>query len=176
MSDSDRGQVTRNAAEVYDEFFIPALFQQWPRRVADAAGIQPGQRVLDVACGTGVLARHVADRFGPRSVVGLDVNEGMLAVARRAAPEIDWRQGRAEALPFADASFDVVVSQFGLMFFADQQAAISEMARVSGPAGRLAVAVWDRLERTPGYAAVTALLERLFGADIADALGALRAR
>jgi len=173
MSESERGQVTRGAAEVYEEFFIPALFQEWPSRVADAAGIVTGQRVLDVACGTGVLARVVADRVGPDgSVVGLDVNEGMLAVAKRKAPKIKWRQGRAESLPFDRESFDAVVSQFGLMFFENRQAAIREMVRVLRRGGRLAVAVWGSLDKTPGYAAVVDLLQRLFGDRIADALRA----
>jgi ubiquinone/menaquinone biosynthesis C-methylase UbiE len=111
MSESERGQVSRSAAEVYEEFFVPALFEEWTDRVAEAARVGPGARVLDVACGTGVLARKVAGRVGSTgSVVGLDVNDGMLAVARRAAPGIEWRQGRAEALPFGDASFDAVVS------------------------------------------------------------------
>jgi SAM-dependent methyltransferase len=105
-------------------------------------------------------------------VIGLDRNDGMLAVARRKAPEIEWRQGQAEALPFADGRFDAVVSQFGLMFFEDRVLALSEMWRVLRPGGRLAVAVWDALERTPGYAAMTALLQRLFGERIADALRA----
>ena len=173
MDDTSRGQVTRSAAEVYEEFFVPALFQEWAPRMAEAARLAPGQKVLDVACGTGVLAREAATRVAPGgSVAGLDRNEGMLAVARRQAPGIDWRQGRAEALPFADGAFDAVVSQFGLMFFEDRTAALKEMWRVLRPGGRLAVAVWDALEHSPGYAAMTALLQRLFGDRIANELRA----
>jgi len=173
MDVAQQGQVSRSAADVYEEFFVPALFAPWAAPVADAAGIGQGQDVLDVACGTGVLAREAARRVLPAgSVVGLDCNDGMLAVARREAPEIAWRQGQAEALPFADARFDAVVSQFGLMFFEDRVLALAEMWRVLKPGGRLAVAVWDALERTPGYAAMTALLQRLFGEPIADALRA----
>lgn len=171
MAEIERGQVSASAAEVYEAFFLPALFQEWTSRVADAAGIQPGQRVLDVACGTGVLARTVADRVGPNgAVVGLDLNEGMLAVARQKAPGIRWQQGVAEALPFEDDTFDAVVSQFGLMFFEDRATALREMLRVLRPGGRLAVAVWDSLDHTPGYAAMTRLLQRLFGDEAADAL------
>jgi SAM-dependent methyltransferase len=173
MSAGETGQVTSSAAEVYEDFFVPALFDQWALRVADAADIRPGQRVLDVACGTGVLARAAAERVGSAgSVVGLDVNDGMLAVARRKAPGIEWRTGRAEALPFASGSFDAVVSQFGLMFFEDRRVALQEMMRALRPGGQLAVAVWDSLDRTPGYTAMVALLRRLFGDEVAGALDA----
>ncbi len=171
MSESKTGQVVASAAEVYEDFFIPALFEEWPPRVADAAHIGPGQRVLDVACGTGVLARYVAGQVGPDgSVIGVDINDGMLAVARRIAPEIEWRHGEAEQLPFAGNTFDAVVSQFALMFFRDRQAAIKEMVRVLRPGGHLAVAVWDFIENSPGYAAMAKLLRRLFGEQAADAL------
>ncbi len=173
MDETLKGQVTRSAAEIYEEFFVPALFQEWAPRVAEAAQLAPGEKVLDVACGTGVLACEAAKRVGPSgSVAGLDRNDRMLAVARRKAPDADWRCGQAEALPFADSSFDAVISQFGLMFFEDRAKALTEMWRVLRPGGRLAVAVWDALERTPGYAAMTALLQRLFGARIANELRA----
>ncbi len=168
MEDSAKGQISAGAAEVYDRFFVPALFRQWAVKVADAARIRPGEKVLDVACGTGVLTREAAARGA--SVTGLDVNEGMLAVASRAAPEIDWRQGIAEELPFDDGAFDAVVSQFGLMFFADRVAAIREMLRVLRPGGRLVVAVWDAAASSPGYSALIALIRRLFGDSAADAL------
>ena len=171
MDDAGTGQVNRNAAEVYEEFFVPALFRQWAPRLADAAQLAAGQVVLDVACGTGVLAREAAARVSPGgSVTGLDRNEGMLAVAGRKAPGIAWKPGRAEALPFADRSFDAVVSQFGLMFFEDRVAALREMWRVLRPGGRLAVAVWDAAEHSPGYADMIALLQRLFGDRIANEL------
>lgn len=173
MSQSTTGQISASAAEVYEEFYLPALFQEWATRMVAAAHVEPGQRVLDVACGTGVLARALGDRVGPRgSVVGLDINEGMLGVARRKGPGIEWRQGRAEALPFDTDSFDAALSQFGLMFFQDRHAAIEEMVRVLRPGGRLAVAVWDTLDNTPGYAAFVGLLRRLFGEETAGALRA----
>src|SRR5262249_1181532 len=102
----------------YDQLFVPALFQEWAPRVAAAAELLPGQRVLDVACGTGVMSREAAGCVGARgSVVGLDRNPGMLAVANRRNPGITWQEGTAEALPYRDAFFDAVVSQFGLIFF-----------------------------------------------------------
>jgi SAM-dependent methyltransferase len=172
-TDAERGQVSRNAAEVYDEFFVPALFGEWAERVAGAAGVRRGDRVLDVACGTGVLTRAAHELAGDAgSVVGLDVNPLMLGVASKGAPEIEWREGRAEALPFEDGAFDAVVSQFGLMFFEDRIGALREMGRVAGESGRGAVAVWASLAETPGYASMVGLLERLFGEEVADALRA----
>ncbi|MCB1588829.1 MAG: methyltransferase domain-containing protein, partial [Xanthomonadales bacterium] len=105
------------AAEAYEAMFVPALFAQWAPRVLDGVALSPGQRVLDVACGTGVLAREAARRVGLSGAVsGLDPAPGMLAVARRSAEVVDWREGVAESLPYADGQFDAVVSQFGLMF------------------------------------------------------------
>lgn len=173
MNDQERGQVTRSAADIYEDFFVPALFAAWAPRVVAAAQVRPGDHVLDVACGTGVLARAAAQQNqAPGRVVGLDINPGMLAVARRLAPEIEWRAGQAEDLPFENAAFDAVVSQFGLMFLADRNTALREMRRVLRPGRRLVVAVWDGLETSPGYLALAGLLQRLFGAEAADALRA----
>jgi SAM-dependent methyltransferase len=169
----DSGQVTRSAAEVYDELFPPAIFNEWAPRVAAFAGLEPGMSVLDVACGTGVLSLVAADTVGPDgSVVGLDLNAGMLEVAKRKAPHIDWYEAPAEAIPFENARFDAVVSQFGLMFFQDKTLAIREMMRVLRPGGNLAIAVWDSLENVTGYAGITRLLSRLFGDSAAESLRA----
>lgn len=121
----------------------------------------------------GALTVAAADRVGPTgSVVGLDANPEMLAVARSKRRDIEWIDARAEALPFPDAGFDAVLSQFALMFFDDPVAALSEMRRVAKPGGAVAVAVCDAVEQSPGYAALAALLERLFGQDVADAFRA----
>ncbi|MEZ5960385.1 MAG: class I SAM-dependent methyltransferase [Hyphomonadaceae bacterium] len=173
MSDAAKGQVNSSAAQVYEEFFVPALFAEPAAKIVNAAGVSSGQNVLDVACGTGVLTRASAKAAGEGgNVIGLDVNADMLTVAREQAPEIDWREGRAEALPFEDDKFDAVLSQFGLMFFEDRVAALQEMARVAKPSGIIAVAVWDSLESSPGYAAMAGLLERMFGQEAANALRA----
>ncbi|MBE0626366.1 MAG: methyltransferase domain-containing protein [Burkholderiales bacterium] len=166
-------RAARSPAEIYDEQFVPALFSQFGPVLCDAAGIVPGMRALDVACGTGALTLALADRVRPGgAALGLDANPQMLAVARRKRADIDWHEGRAEALPYADASFDAVVSQFGMMFFDEPAAALREMQRVLRPGGRLAVAVCDAVEHSPGYAELARLLERLFGKRIADAFRA----
>jgi SAM-dependent methyltransferase len=163
----------RPPADVYEAEFVPALFRPFAGTLLDAAAVGRGQRVLDVACGTGVLARTAAARVEPGgAVTGLDANPEMLAVARRLDASIEWIDGRAEALPLPDGRFDAVVSQFGLMFFDDRVAALREMRRVLRPDGRLAVAVCDAVERCPGYGALAALLHTLFGARVADAFRA----
>ena len=173
MGTPEKAEAAPSPAEVYDDLFVPALFKQWGETVAEIAGIARGHRVLDVACGTGVLAEAAAVRTGTgASVVGLDPNEDMLAVARRKRAGVAWKSGRAEALPFAQESFDRVVSQFGFMFFEDRVAALREMLRVLRPDGRLAVAVCDALDHSPGYAVLAELLHRLFGATVADAFRA----
>jgi SAM-dependent methyltransferase len=152
------------AAREYEASLVPALMHEWAPRLVGAARIQPGDRVLDVACGTGVLAREVANRVSPGgTVVGLDLDPGMLAVARTSRPDLEWREGNAESLPFPDATFDAVVSQFGLMFVPDPPRALAEMWRVLEPGGRMAVAVWASLEETPAYEAETRLIERIAG-------------
>lgn len=173
MTEHDRGQVAASAAEIYEEFFVPALFVDWPARVLAAADVQPGNDVLDVACGTGVLAREAIALVGSEgSVVGVDINPGMLAIAEQKAPAPTWKLGPAEALPFADHAFDRVVSQFGLMFFENQTQALAEMMRVVRPGGIVAVAVWGLLDETPGYAAVAAMLDELFGSEVAKSIQA----
>lgn len=171
MTEASQEQVA--AAEAYEKLHVPALFRQWAGPVLDAARVAQGQRVLDVACGTGVVARQALTRVGPEGfVAGVDPGAGMLAVAARLAPEVEWRQGTAEAIPYPDASFDAAVSQFGMMFFSDRQCALREMLRVAAPGGRLAVAVWEALERSEAYPIEVELLERLAGRPAADALRA----
>ena len=169
-SDARQGQVAASAAEVYDEFFVPALFGQWVPIVLDRAEVAAGQDVLDVGCGTGRLATAAAQRVGPSgAVTGLDRNDGMLAVARRSGG-VAWRQGDAHDLPFPDASFDRVTCAFVLMFLDDPAVALAETVRVLRPGGRLVVATWAEVAASPGYADLVALLRAVSGEAAAQAL------
>lgn len=161
------------AATAYEEIFVPALFKHWPVHVIKAAGVGRGDRTLDIACGTGVLTRELPAIVGETPPpVGLDISPGMLEVAHRLHPAIEWRQGDAGALPFEDRSFDRVLCQYGLMFFPDRVGALGEMARVLAEGGRLAVAVWDSLENNPGYSEKVQILDRVAGRPAGDALRA----
>jgi SAM-dependent methyltransferase len=143
---------------------VPGLFAEWAPRLADVAGIRPGQAVLDVACGTGIVARTVADRLGGDGrIVGVDINEAMLSVARRVRPELEWRQGDAAALPFPDAEFDAVLCQMALMFFPDTAGALREMSRVARREGVVALAVPASLDDQPAYGPFVELAVREAG-------------
>lgn len=134
-----------SAPENYERYFVPAIGAPIANDLIESAALQPGERVLDVACGTGVVTRLAAQKVGSSgSVAGLDVNPGMLAVARSAAPSglsIDWYETSAEAMPLADAAFDAVLCQMGLQFFPSKLAAIREMRRVLAPGGRVVINV-----------------------------------
>lgn len=166
-------QISLDAAEAYEAKFVPALFAEWAPHLVEAAGVVPGQAVLDVACGTGIVAREAADRMGGcGSVVGLDLNEAMLAVARRLRSDIEWRHGDAADLPFPDAAFDVVLCQSALMFFPDRAQALREMARVTRPGGTVAVQVWGSLESQPAYGPFVEVAARHAGPEAINLLGA----
>lgn len=130
-----------NPAANYERFFVPAIGAPLAKDLTKTAALRPGERVLDVACGTGVIARLASEQVGDTgNVAGLDVNPGMLAVARSAMPpdmSVEWHEASAEAMPLPDASFDVVLCQMGLQFMGDKAAALREMWRVLAPGGRL---------------------------------------
>jgi ubiquinone/menaquinone biosynthesis C-methylase UbiE len=171
MTDADRGQVNTAAAEVYDAFFVPALFGQFPEQVLDHARVCVGARVLDVGCGTGIVARAARRRVGANSeVAAVDPNDAMLAVARRSDASISWHAGAAESLPFDDRRFDHTISQFAAMFFTDRALALAEMARVTVNGGTVTIATWAGLERTPGYDALVRLIADELGDEAAAAL------
>ena len=169
---SETFRLSAAAAEMYESQFVPALFAEWAPRLTDLAGVAPGQAVLDVACGTGIVARTVADvQRGKGRVVGLDLNEAMLAVARRVRPEIEWRQGDAARLPFADGTFDVALCQMAFMFFPDRTQVLKEMARVVTASGTVAFSVPSRLESQPAYAPFVEMAARLAGPEATGLLG-----
>jgi ubiquinone/menaquinone biosynthesis C-methylase UbiE len=170
---SETFQISPEMAEAYESRFVPRLFGEWAGRIVGAAGLSPGDRVLDVACGTGAVARAAADRTGdPASVVGLDLNEAMLDVARRVAPEIEWRQGDATDLPFDEDAFDAVLCQAALMFFPDPGSALHEMARVARTGGTVTVQVWDRIEDQPAYRPFIEVLGRHAGPEAVNLVSA----
>jgi ubiquinone/menaquinone biosynthesis C-methylase UbiE len=149
--------------ENYERYLVPSIFAPWADDLVEVAELDPGHRVLDIACGTGIVARTAARRLGSAGrVVGLDLSPPMLAVARVAAAAegvtIEWREGSALQLPSADREFDVVFCQQGLQFFPDRPAALREMRRVLAPSGRIVLSVWRPIEQSPGFAVLAQAL------------------
>ncbi len=132
-----------SAAENYQRFFVPSIAAPFAESLLEIAALQPAERVLDVACGTGAVTRLAKVRVGRGEVAGLDSNAGMLAVAKSLAAEgaISWHEASAEAMPLPSDTFDAVLCQLGLQFFADKIAALREMRRVLADGGRVVVSV-----------------------------------
>jgi ubiquinone/menaquinone biosynthesis C-methylase UbiE len=160
-------QLEGSAAELYQRYLVPAITTNWAEDLVARARLWAGEAVLDVACGTGVVARLAAKAVGHGRVTGLDLNAAMLTVASgvpaKGAP-IDWIEGSALDLPFPADSFDVVLCQLGLQFFPDQGRALREMHRVLRNSGRAAVSVYSPIERTPGANAFVIALDEVLGA------------
>lgn len=169
--------------EMYERWLARPLFRPFAEMTLDEVALAPGDRILDIACGTGIVARVARERLGAAAVVvGIDVSAGMLAVARAAAPGIDWREGNATDLPLrANERFEVVVCQQGLQFFPDKPAAAMQMRRALANGGRLAVTTWRADDEIPFFRELRRIAERRLGAiaDVrhsmgdADALAAL---
>lgn len=157
-----------NPAEGYESYMVPTLFGPCATKLIDVADPRPGERVLDVGCGTGIVARQVASRVEPTGkVTGLDVSSNMLAVARATATQegltIELREGNAERLPFADSSFDLVLCQFALMFVTNKSVALTEMRRVVSQSGRVLISVWQGLDRHPFYQTLHKIIQQRLG-------------
>jgi ubiquinone/menaquinone biosynthesis C-methylase UbiE len=176
----DQWQVTGNAAETYERALVPAVFAPWAPHVVALADPLTGERVLDIACGTGLIARLAAERVGRTgNVTGLDLNPGMLSFAASitspdpatSAP-ITWREASATNMPLPDAAFDVVYCQLGLQFFPDRPAAMREMYRVLVPGGRLGLMVWQGIQYSPGFGALAAALARHVSTEAAGIMRA----
>lgn len=149
---SETFQIPLEAAEIYEANFVPGIFAEWAPLLVDAAAVSPGQSVLDVACGTGIVARTAADLLGTDgAVIGVDLNEAMLTVAKRVRPDLNWQRGDAADLPFPDRAFDTVLCQMALMFFPDRSAALAEMARVTTEGGTVACVVPAGIADQPAY-------------------------
>jgi ubiquinone/menaquinone biosynthesis C-methylase UbiE len=159
--------------EMYERWLVGPLFQPWAELTLDEVRLSPGDSILDIACGTGIVARMARERLGAGgSVVGIDISPDMLAVARTVAPDIDWREGDAAALPLREGErFDVVVCQQGLQFFPDKPAAAAQMRRALGQGGRLAVATWRSDEGNPFFRELRRIAESHVGAIVDQRYG-----
>lgn len=151
--------------DIYEHALVGPLFQPWVPPLLEDVELQPGDRVLDIACGTGIVARLAQERLGATgTAVGVDVNPQMLAVARRVAPTIDWREGSADELPLRGGEhFDVVLCQQGFQFFPDRIAATRQMRRALTTGGRLGLSTWRPDEEFPLLRQLREVAERHLG-------------
>jgi SAM-dependent methyltransferase len=162
-----------SAPELYERYLVPALFGPWADDLVALADLHDGERVLDMACGTGAVARQARAALGEDGVVvGGDINTDMLEIARvtSASLAIEWREADACALPFGDREFDVVFCQQGLQFVPDRAAALSEIRRVLRSGGRAVLAVWSSIEDSPGFNALADAIGSRIGAEVAAGL------
>jgi ubiquinone/menaquinone biosynthesis C-methylase UbiE len=169
--------MTGSGAEAYERHLVPAIFAPWAALALELAELRPGERVLDAACGTGIVARLARSRVGATGkVTGVDLNPGMLEVARRSseqeAPSIAWLKGDLEALPFTAGEFDVVLCQQGLQFAANKAAVLGELHRVLREGGRLILSVWRDLQHCPYMVALTSALRDHVSPDASQRMSA----
>src|SRR5262245_22437105 len=150
--------------EMYERYLVGPFLRPWAKMTLDAVRLYQGDRVLDVACGTGIVARIAKEQLGRAvHIVGVDVDSDMLAIARASGPEIDWREGDASALPLNGEQFDIVVCQQGFQFFPDKFAAAVQMRRALVNGGRLAATVWRSDEEIPFLRELRRVAERHLG-------------
>lgn len=154
-----------NFPDEYERVLVPAIFERYARDLVERARpIGASERILDLGCGTGIVSRILRERLGgAANVIGLDTNPAMLAKARALAPETDFREGTAMALPFADAAFDLVLCQEMLQFAPDGLVAAKEMRRVLAPGGRIFLSTWRPRTEQPFHDSLGRIAERHFG-------------
>ncbi len=160
---------------IYEQILVPAVYQMWTRFVVDEAEPNSGDKALDLACGTGIVTRLLAQKIGMMGeVTGMDNNSDMLTLARRvearspgSAP-IDYDYGSATALPYKEERFDIITVQDGLAYFANRATAIQEMYRVMLPAGRLSIMSWREIEGSPAFYATAEVAQKYLGLDAAN--------
>jgi len=161
-------EITDDLVRTHEQYLVPAVYAQWAGRVVDIAEIELGQHILDVACGTGSLARAAQLETGlAGKVVGLDLSEKMLESARRYSRLVDWQLGDAAAMPFERNRFDRVLCQFSLMFIANRVATIREMLRVCKRDGYVVLAIWGPLQQGSAYDELIRLLRKFSDAHAA---------
>jgi len=161
--------------EVYEHGLVPAIFAHWSHRTIELVRPQPDDSILDVACGTGVVTRLVAQYVRPEGyIAGLDANAGMIEVARKlpasAGNFIDWYVADALELPWPDETFHIVYCQGGLQFFPDRLTALREMYRVLRPGGKIVAMVCQDIKYCPGFAIVSDLLAQRIGSQMATVI------
>jgi ubiquinone/menaquinone biosynthesis C-methylase UbiE len=154
-------------AETYERVLVPEIFRPWAIDLLDRVRPRPVERVLDLACGTGIVGRLVRERYGAETrIAGVDLNPEMIAIARSIAPDIEWHVANVLSLPFDASSFDLVLCQQALQFFPHRAAAVREMRRVLSDRGRIAFSTWRPIEENPLFFRLHSMALRRFGPHV----------
>jgi SAM-dependent methyltransferase len=173
MKEEETYQLETAGAMFYEKNFVPVLFEKWATRIVEKLGLGESDRLLDIACGTGIVARKAkTQKIDKLKITGCDINTGMLKIAKQIDPEINWIRCAAEKLPFNDGSFEKISCQFGFMFFQDQVKSLQEMERVKKKNGKIIISIWDIIEANEGYFDLLQVIENICGENLGQTLKA----
>lgn len=177
MATSKQWQLARDAAERYERILVPAILGPAARPLVEWSDPRDGEAVADIGCGTGAAARFAAEKAGASGrVAGVDLNAGMIDVAKSLAPVqgavIEWFEGTAYQLPFAEGEFDVALCAQTLQFLDDRPRALTEMYRILKPGGRVAVSLWSDIQESPYFHVLVQAVTKNIGAETAAGLRA----
>jgi ubiquinone/menaquinone biosynthesis C-methylase UbiE len=171
MEQTSAWPLNGTAPEAYERYIVPAWMGAWTKTLIDSARVGPGDQVLDVACGTGIVARQSARLVGENgNVSGLDADQNMLLTAKSIADceglsTIEWHHGDAVGIPVETGKYSAVLCQQGLQFFSDRQQALKEIHRILIPGGRLALSIWRSIDRCPFLAILADVLGNYIGTE-----------
>ncbi len=175
MKEQNGWQLKGNAPEAYEKYIVPAFGHSWAKDIVERAALKKDDRILDLACGTGLVARCSFEALGKAGhITGIDINEAMIKKAREICPtkttSIEWERGDVNALPFSNSEFDVILCQQGFQYFSDKSRALKEINRVLSASGRLLFSVWRDIKYFPFYLALSDALKQYVSPEYAKAL------
>ncbi len=172
MNTTSGWQLSGDGPDAYERYVVPAFTRTWAQEMVKRACLRGDERILDAACGSGIVARTAAAGHRTDLICGVDVNEIMINKARDIETAIAWHHSDVTSMPFDDCCFDVILCQQGLQYFPDQVGALTQMQRVLADHGRIILSVWRPIEYSPFYDALCRLLEKYVSRTAASMLAA----
>ncbi len=164
-------QLSGDGPNAYEKYIVPAYTKAWAKELVTRACLREGEKILDVACGTGLVARTAAEVLGDgRQVSGIDVNEVMIEKAREIEKDINWHNGDVTDMLFSENYFNVLLCQQGFQYFSDQAFALEEMNRVLAENGPILLSVWRPIKYSPFYESLYRALEKYLNPNAASTL------
>lgn len=173
MNKKSGWQLSGDGPDVYERFIVPAYTRAWAEEMVNRACLCKGEKILDAACGTGLVARMAAEEQCSTDLIfGVDVNTVMLKKAQEIEENINWHQSDVTNMPFPDNHFNVIFCQQGLQYFPDPSLALKEMKRVLAENGRILLSVWRPIRYSPFYESLCEVLEKYVNKNSASLLSA----